>query len=84
MHMVNVVHFPLLKDKLWTHILGAGTVRILRIQSKVLNLKSIRDQQMSFIIIMLLYYVHQHGQNIEVHLKIKVHLLVYNTFYVST
>jgi len=48
MHMVNVVHFPLLKDKLWTHILGAGTVLILRLQRKVLTLKSIKEQQMSF------------------------------------
>jgi len=47
MHMVNVVHLTLLKDKLWTHILGAGTVLILRLQSKVLNLKSIKDKQMS-------------------------------------
>jgi len=48
MHMGNVVHFTLLKDKLWKHILGAGTVLILRIQSKVLNLKSVRDQHISF------------------------------------
>jgi len=27
--------------------LGAGTVLILRVQSKVVNLKSIKDQQMS-------------------------------------
>jgi len=48
MYMVNVAHFPLLKDKLWTHFLGAGTVFILRLQSKVLNLRNIEDQQMSF------------------------------------
>jgi len=40
--------FFLVKDKLRTHILGAGTVLILRLQSNVLTLRSIKDQQMSF------------------------------------
>jgi len=47
-HMANVVHFPLLQDKLRTHFVGAGTGLILRLQSKVLTLKSTKDRQMSF------------------------------------
>jgi hypothetical protein len=83
MHMVNVVHFPLLKEKLRTHILGAGTVLILGLQSKVLTLKSIKDQQMSFYNCNFIVLWSPTGQNIEVHLQIKVHLLVCNMFYAS-